>query len=231
MEIEAHDPHPEAAELDVHVRASSELLHRRQPFAVGAVAITAIRPHAERASDVIQYDGRVRKRLREIGELRDLRVVEPGIERQSQRSQPREALAEVRIRHLPRRRPPQQAGVELFVPRGDVPDAAEATGARRHMGVQYFLDLVAERQVRRADDPGAGAEWELPALGLLRNAGDELGLPDRTQRFGAALAIGEAALDEYRRLNVVPGIRVTHQFIEKISAVVVPKMVMRIDDG
>ena len=215
----------------MHVRAAGEVLHGGQPFAAGPVRIAAIRAHAQRAAGVVHHDARLRKRARQVGELRNLRVVKPGVEAEVHRHQPCEAPAEFAVRHLPCRRARQQAGIEFLVARGDVADAPEAAGACGHMGFQHFLDLVAKGQVGRTDDAGARAGGGFAPFGFARDAGDEFGFADTAQRFRPAGAITVAALDEYGGGDAMAGIRIAQQLIEQIPAAAFPEVVMRIDDG
>ncbi len=65
------------------------------------------------------------------------------------------------------------------MPCGDMADALEAIASRLDVRAQHLGDPVAEREVRSANDTGAGAGLELSSLSFLGDARHELGFADR----------------------------------------------------
>ncbi|MEI9929290.1 MAG: hypothetical protein WDM89_01635 [Rhizomicrobium sp.] len=64
------------------------------PHAETLVALAFIRRDAERCADMVEHDGRVGECAREVDEVRQLRLQQPSVERQSELVQNPEALAE-----------------------------------------------------------------------------------------------------------------------------------------
>ena len=125
------------------------------------VALAGIGADAERPADMVQADARVGKRLRQRGQLVDLRMVQPRVEREVQRRQAGKALAERRVGHQSgRRRIGRVHQRRIGVPGGDVADAAEASAAGADMRLQHRLHARAQPQIGVPDD--ARADLGLP---------------------------------------------------------------------
>ena len=145
MEVETVDPHRHAAELDHDVRALRQFADRRRPPGEHLVAPAAIDADAQRTADMVQADMRVRERARQCGQLIDLRMIQPCIERQVQRRQAGEAFAERLVRHQLRRRGVGRVHQHAVgVPGGDVADAAETPAAGADMRLQHVAHLAAQ---------------------------------------------------------------------------------------
>src|SRR5262249_19992837 len=95
VEAEAAHPHAEAAEFDVNIRASGERLDRCGPAGKYLLVLAGIGADSNRASDVIEDDLRFRKSAREIAQLVDLGMVEPGVEGEAETAENGEPFAEV----------------------------------------------------------------------------------------------------------------------------------------
>ena len=114
------------------------------------------------------------------------------------------------------------------IPAGALADALEAAAAGLHVRFQHRVHVIDATEVAVADDAIAGADAR--GLGARGDAGDEFGLADRTQFLGAAIAIGEAALNEHGGPHVVSRPEIGAQFIEQVAPVAFPQVMMRIDD-
>src|ERR1700710_2438684 len=94
-------------------------------------------------------------------------------------------------------------GHDGWVPTGTLADAAEASAAGGSVRLQHRVHAITETKIAVADNGGANARRpggdRLPG-----DRGDAFGFAHRAQ-FGRTVAsIGVAALNEYRRANVVP---------------------------
>src|SRR6516165_2773999 len=97
-----------------------------------------------RAAHVIEDDLRVRKGAREIANVIDLRMVEPGVEGEAEPAENGEPLAEVFVaQETARRAVGRIADRCVGVPGTDVADAAEAVAAGTNVGGQHRLDAAA----------------------------------------------------------------------------------------
>ena len=75
--------HLDAAHLCHYVWTSRQFRDRGFPRSEYLIAPPGVRSDSDRPAEVVEYDRRVRKGLREVGQLRDLRVVDPAFEAQS----------------------------------------------------------------------------------------------------------------------------------------------------
>ena len=104
-------------------------------------------------ADMVQDDGRVREGVREFDELAELRVVEPGIEAESESIELREALPE---RGSDMRcgfgRSLMKRAHRSLVGRRSVTHATQAPPARLHLLVQDLGNAIAEREVGVRND-------------------------------------------------------------------------------
>src|SRR6516165_3114067 len=80
---EAVDAHADAAELHIHVRRTCELGDAAPPLGEDFRALVGVPAEPERAAHVIEYDRLVRERPREVDQILELRVIEPGIEHEA----------------------------------------------------------------------------------------------------------------------------------------------------
>jgi hypothetical protein len=94
---------------------------------------------------VVQDDRRVRERARERGDLGDLPVIAPRLERQATPPELGEALPEIVTREeaRPRVGAMLRSG-RVRVPRGGASNAAEASAARGDLRVEHGADGVAQ---------------------------------------------------------------------------------------
>lgn len=79
LEAEAIDAHAESTKLDVDIFAPRKIADRARPIFKYFVASAGIRADSDDAARMIQDDGRLRERLGKIGQVRNLRMEEPGI--------------------------------------------------------------------------------------------------------------------------------------------------------
>ena len=114
------------------------LNHARKYF----LPFAGIGPDAQRRGDVIENDRHLRKCLRERRKLRQLRVVEPGIEAQIELAQPGEAPAKMTIGEQTRRRIAAQSAAAI--PDRRVANAAKPRWARRPMRLEHGRCLISQ---------------------------------------------------------------------------------------
>src|SRR5260370_35178154 len=104
MPSEAIDRHVDSAELRHHVWTLREFRDVQFPALEDLRALPFVRPDTERSAKVIEHDRRIRKRSPELRQTSPLRMVEPRIEAETARLQPRHA-------------PPKAAPTEHLRPR------------------------------------------------------------------------------------------------------------------
>ena len=182
---------------------------------------------------MVQDDLRAREGLRQLGQVRDLPVVQPGVEAEPQRRQLGEPLAEFgRVKHVARRLVGRVQQARVLIPGGDVADAAEAAIAGGDMRLQHVACQRAVAQVDMADNAqrhAGGAEGT--ALAHRRLADHELGLAHRLEGVRPGGALHGAALDEDGGDDVVPLRQVGGEISDQVAPVgAVPQVVMRVDD-
>ena len=203
---------------------------------------------------MIEHDLRVRERLRQIDQIRQLRLEQPRIEGEPERVQMFEPFAEggvaIETRRMTVRH--QTQDVYIGVVRRAVADAAEAAIAGMDMRAQHIFHGIAQPQIRVADDSGRDTHLAIDAAG--RHGGDtvhEFRLAHAFERIGSAGAIHRTAFEEHGRADVVPALQVLEEFVEQIARIVaddaregmigqrdrhrggrrtIPEMMMRIDD-
>src|SRR5947208_16363772 len=101
MHIEAEQPHPEPAELHMHIGAARELCDAVLPLGEDFVALAGIRPDADRSADMVEDDRRLREGARQIDKLAKLREIHPGVEAETERVELGKALAHFRVEQEP----------------------------------------------------------------------------------------------------------------------------------
>jgi len=94
-------PHP--PKLDHHVLAARQHGHGVMPVGHRPLADGAVGPQAEGRTGMVADDRRLRKGAGQISQLRQLRVVLPGVKGQSVGRQARKALTKAGIEIRPRR--------------------------------------------------------------------------------------------------------------------------------
>ena len=87
MKVITEQTHCEPPELDDDIGAFRDLLNRGFPDRKNLFAPVGIAADADRAAAMVEYDFGVRKGTGEIGQLADLRMKQPGIEAQAERSE------------------------------------------------------------------------------------------------------------------------------------------------
>ena len=184
-------------------------------------------------AEVIEDDRRVGEGLGQVGELRQLRVVQPGVEAEAARRQLGESPAEARVGvQAGRGIRVRVADLIAGVPAGGVADAAEPR-AGGQVPIQNGADSLAEAKVGEAHDPrGDPGRSEAAAGTHGGDAVDELGLADRPHLRRAARAVHGHALDEHRGHHVVAAAGVRQQLVDEVAAAgMVPEVVVRVADG
>jgi hypothetical protein len=187
-------------------------------------ALALVRTNTERSAEVIEDDCRVGKRARQVGQLRNLRVVQPRVETQAALGELPESVTKRGIEQKPLGR----VGVRLphrsrRIPCSRVPNSLKPQ-PYRDVRIEHFADSRTEREIREADDASGDANRSIAsARGHRRNAVDKLGLADWFHRARPVSAIHRRAFDEHRRDHVVARARIEQQFVEQIPAIrVVP---------
>src|SRR5262249_39729952 len=103
VKVEAERGHADAAELDDEVRAFREFGDVLLPAGEDLSAVADIRPDAKDPADMIEDDRRLGEGAGEVDRVLKLRVILPGFEAETERSEFGEALAEFRVPELMRR--------------------------------------------------------------------------------------------------------------------------------
>src|SRR5204863_8409068 len=85
-----------AAELDDDIGTGGQLAHRALPIGEEFVAPSGVGAVSERTADMPHDDRRRRKGARQVDDIGELRVVEPGVEAEPERREPLEPGAEIR---------------------------------------------------------------------------------------------------------------------------------------
>jgi len=231
VEAEAGEHHAETTQLDRDVWASRQLAQARPPMSEHLVALVRIAADPEPAADVIEYDRRVGEGARERGQLRELRVVEPGVETEAARTQLGKAAAERVSAHGAGGRRRGEAGPERLFARREVADAAKISAGGGDMRLEHLVDGVPKREVGEADDAGADLGPRASPLRLIGDGADEFGLADRPQRLRTAVAVRPAALQIDGGDDVMATASVRQQLIKEIGlAVPIPEVMVRIND-
>ena len=130
MEPEAAHSHAKTADFDANIRAGRKRSDRCRPGCEHVLALGGIEADADRPADVVEDDPGVREGAGQIGELVDLRVIEPSVEREAEAAKDSEAVAEGLVGKQARRW--AVGGIAdglISIPCGDVTDAAEAVSA------------------------------------------------------------------------------------------------------
>jgi hypothetical protein len=131
MPSAAHDRHPDAAQLEGHVRARGELTKRGLRCSEHLLVPSRVAADAERPTEVVAHHLHVREGASQPGELGDLRMVEPRVVGQVPAGQLGEAGAPGGVVH----EAVDRVGAmvrdrRVAVPGGRMTDAHEPTAAR-----------------------------------------------------------------------------------------------------
>src|SRR5204862_6670601 len=101
VEIEHAKQHAEPTELDDYVSPLTEFGDAGFPQRKRFFFLSRVWTDAERPADMIQDDCRLGESPRQLRQLHQLRMVQPGLEGQVQRRQPRKPCTPGRVGHLP----------------------------------------------------------------------------------------------------------------------------------
>src|SRR6185437_3023791 len=107
-----------------------ELTDALAPVGEDLVPLALVAAEPDRAADMIETDRRLRERARQIDEIDELRMVDPGVEAEAEWRQLGEAFAHVLVEQQAHR--PNGGGTPfglIGVHGGDVADAAEPAAA------------------------------------------------------------------------------------------------------
>src|SRR4029450_3035575 len=127
MHVETEQPHAETAQLHMHVGPCRQGLDPLVPLGEHLVALALVAAEPDRATDMVEHDRRARESARKVDHIGELRVVDPGVEAQPQRSELSETLAYLFVDQQPLRPYGRGAPLRLIrMNRGDEADAAEA---------------------------------------------------------------------------------------------------------
>ncbi len=199
--------------------------HRLPLAGIGAVA--------ERPAAVTEDDIGVGMGTGKVQDFAQLRMEDPGIERQAVRGEPVESGAEFR--------PGIETGGRVTVaddrvrvPGARMPHPAKAPAAERDMRLQQRVEPVAQREVGKSHDPGGDPRPAIAsALAHRRDSGNEFRLAERPQFLRSLGAVHRVTLHEDGLRDVVAGRQVGEEFVEQITIPVrvIPEVMMRVDDG
>ncbi len=93
MKAKPVDGHHQATQFCEYIGAPSQLCDVLAPVGEYCFALRLVGPNAQRAPEMVEDDGRIRKCLRQVDQLGNLWVVEPCVEREPAFSEFRIALA------------------------------------------------------------------------------------------------------------------------------------------
>ncbi len=104
MEVPAIDAHGHTTQLDDNVVAGGECFDGLGPGGEDFFALAGVGADRQWAADMVETNLRARKGLGQSGEVANLRVIQPCVERHVQRRQASESFAERLVIHQPWRR-------------------------------------------------------------------------------------------------------------------------------
>ena len=170
---------------------------------------------------------------REFRERGVLVVVVPGIVRVAEPPQHFHAVAKVLARIQTGKRPARDHQVfGVRIQGACVTNAAKQSLPGVVVRGEHLFEDGTSRQIGVRNDRGDHRPAATAFRTRRRDLGDEFGFADAAHVFGTRSAVARTAFDEHGLLDVVPGIGVGPQFVERIVADVVaaPQVVVRIDD-
>src|ERR1019366_5024487 len=233
MQIEAENQHSQSAEFYDDIGTGRQLDDGALPGLELLFRTAGIRAHTQASANVIEDDRRVRESAGERGDLGELRVVAPALERQAEFCQPREAGAPGGIA---RNSFLHKAG-DMFadlarVVRNGPANAAHSAAGEGDLLLQDVLDFLTQAKIGVTDDRHRHASG---AMAAARTHGgnpiDELDLSERPFGVGGTGAVVRSAFDEDGGFYVMATTDIAKDVRQQIRAtVVVPQMVMWIDD-
>jgi hypothetical protein len=140
VHVEPEHLHAEAAQLHMHVGKRRQFLDACAPVGEHLVALALVAAEPDRAADMVEADRGLREGARQLDDIAELRMIDPGIEAEPERRQVREAFAHLAVAqqaHRPDGRGSPRALIRIH--RGDVADAAEPAAARHDHRLQHLL--------------------------------------------------------------------------------------------
>ena len=169
------------------------------------VAFVRIRSDPQHAADVVENDRGLGEGAGQIGQLTELGMEQPCIEREVEGRKSRKSLAEASIGHQTWRTRAQRVHqTPVRIPDDNVANAAEAAAAGPNVSFEHLLDFGAEPKIRVADDSRTDARRTVsPACRRRGNAIDEFGFADGTKGSIATGSVHGLALHEDGRDDVV----------------------------
>jgi hypothetical protein len=169
---------------------------------------------------------------REVHDIRQLRMKQPGIQRQPQRRHLRQPTAEIwtHIQAKPGH-VPAVADHRVRIPPRGMAHAAEPSAAGTDMRLQHLLRPLM-RQVRRPDDAGGNPRRAIQtALAHRRDAGDEFRFTNGFHLLRPIRAIHRVAFQEHGRHRVMAGADVLQKLVQQITLIAaVPQMMVGVHD-
>ena len=229
--------HIDAAQLGHHVLATGQRRNILLPLGEIRIPPACVRADAKGAAKMIQNDAGVGKGLGQFRQFTDLRVVAPAFKAHVMARQMGEALAEIILLVQMLRRIAAGIGyVGGGIPGTGVANAAKAPAARNGMRGQHRRHVIAQAQIRMADDTGGDTGLAILSAGAHgRDAVDEFGLAKHPQGCRAIGLDHGAAFDEDGGNHVMAAIHIGQDLVQQIAvgdpAVhEIPKMMMRIAD-
>ena len=234
MPAKAAHRHGQATELDHDVGAGRQLRHTPFPVLKDGVALPFVRTNAKRSADMVENDRAVRAGPRQVDQLHELGVVQPGVKAQAQPVQTGQPSAERGFQHQPFGR--ARVGVPNVgagVPAGRMTNPPEAVGAGRQMRLKHRLHPVAQREIGKADNPGTRGHRSIVAAGALGGyALDKLRLTDRFHLRRTVFAVHRQTLDKDGLHDRVTAVGVVQQLVKQITvAGMIPQMMVWVTDG
>src|SRR5690349_812277 len=84
VHVEAEHPHAEAAQFHMHVGTRRQLLDARAPLGEDLVALALVAAEPDRAADMVETDRRLRESARQVDDIAELRMIDPGVEAETE---------------------------------------------------------------------------------------------------------------------------------------------------
>ena len=181
---------------------------------------------------MIEDDRRIGKRPGEVGEVGDVRVIDPALERQSVRPEMGVSSPEVCLQQHMLRKVGRLVGRHGGIrPRRTMADAPKALRARRDLRFEHRRHPVTQPEVGGADDARRHPRLTVSATRAhRRDALHEFRLADHPELFRTVGTIHRRALDKHCLTHVVRT-DILDELLEEVPvAGSIPQMVMRIDD-
>jgi len=224
--------HRQPAELGDDVRVLGDGGNVVLPLFENGRSSAGEHSHPEGGAEMIEHHGGVRDGSGKIAEILVLMVIVPGVEGEPTFTETAhagaEAVASVQVcRRATRNR--ERIGLEGRCSCVTNPD--ESPTGRCGVGVEDLVE-VGTLQIGVGNDARNDRLIVAP-LTLSRVGGNELGLTNRAQVLGSAIAIRSVAFDEHGLHNMVTGTRIGVKIVEAVgqSSTGWPQMMVGIDDS